>query len=58
MKAMKWRVGSFVVAAGIIAASLVTGAAPKNASADPPECVPVCLKHPITGELQCTPPCP
>lgn len=38
---------------GIAAASTTSESSTKKS-----ECVPVCFKHPITGELLCTPPCP
>jgi len=56
MKTTKWRVGGFLVAAWVLVAGLAATIAPGTAEAD--DCEVFCYKHPITGELICTPPCP
>jgi hypothetical protein len=56
MKAARWRVGGFLVAAWVLIVGLAAAVAPGTASAD--DCEVVCYKHPVTGEIICTPPCP
>jgi hypothetical protein len=56
MKSFKWRAASLLIAATALVTSLAA-AAPRTDAADG-ECEPVCYKHPITGEIICTPPCP
>ncbi|MCE9668553.1 hypothetical protein LY474_12090 [Myxococcus stipitatus] len=43
------------VAVVLAVAAVLTGFAPAAPSS---ECEVFCYKHPITGELICTPPCP
>ncbi len=56
MKTNKWRAASLLIAACAFVMSMIA-AAPASEAADG-ECVPVCYKHPVTGEWICTPPCP
>jgi hypothetical protein len=47
---------AFVLAAAATVLGVGIAAAPKSASAQ--DCTPQCYKHPITGQLICTYPCP
>jgi len=47
-----------VIGAWLVMLGLSATAAPSIASAGEKECTPFCYKHPVTGEIICTPPCP
>jgi hypothetical protein len=56
MRTSKLRSSAGVLALGLVAMGLAVLMVPAPAAAG--GCTPWCYKHPITGKIICTPPCP